>query len=201
MKYIRDNHSYPSSSRDLSFAIVTVTAKLGSCSWSYFRCLSNVGDDSMETLLERRREHRRVRILSRKIRESETCEEDPPNRRVPDKVITPRSSGGENTDIVLTPRQRAQRQRRQLERDLRSASESDRTGQSMAMTQLSIAPSIGLSNSQAENEIDVHTAEQHGTNSSFSTSLGIDADNQITVRQQGQVRRHQRVRDRRQVSV
>ena len=61
----------------------------------------------MATLLESRAQHRRVRLLSRNVRESEVYEQDPPSRRLP-----------VNRDQQLTTRQRGQRRRREREKQL-----------------------------------------------------------------------------------
>ena len=59
----------------------------------------------MATLLESRAHQHRVRLLSRKARESQVYEQDPPSRRLP-----------VNPDHELTTRQRAQRRRREREK-------------------------------------------------------------------------------------
>ena len=59
----------------------------------------------MATLLESRAHQHRVRLLSRKARESQMYEQDPPSRRLP-----------VNPDHELTTRQRAQRRRREREK-------------------------------------------------------------------------------------
>ena len=70
----------------------------------------------MSTLLESRINHRHVRLLPRKARESEIINEEPLRRRLP-LLMCPETN---NDTDELTRRQRSQRERRRKEKELRT---------------------------------------------------------------------------------
>ena len=76
---------------------------------------------SMSTLLESRLHHHRVRVLSRRARESEVFEDDTPNRRLVrlSTLTNPHSSlAGNDEGFFLTRRQRSQKEHWERERNL-----------------------------------------------------------------------------------
>ena len=64
----------------------------------------------MSSLLESRKHHQRVRVLSRKAQESNVLEQEPSNRRLPNMATT------DNSLEPLSARQRGQRQCREREK-------------------------------------------------------------------------------------
>ena len=124
----------------------------------------------MATLLDSRAHHHRVRVLSRKLRESNVHDEEPPNRRFPSISYSPVTN---KENEVLTPRQRSQRQCRQREK----ASESFQDAHNAEI--VDVEPTGEQ----------VHIVRSHSLASDLSTG-----------RQRGQTLRWQRVRNAQSVS-
>jgi hypothetical protein len=122
----------------------------------------------MTSLLDSWIEHRRIRVLSRKLRESTIHDEDPPNRRIP--ATLPHLPTAKHIDNEITMRQRNQRLRRRREERIRSLRDTD--------------------------ESDIHDMDRPDEGVHVARSVSSESD-ELTGRQRNQTIRWQRERNAR----
>jgi hypothetical protein len=127
----------------------------------------------MSSLPESRIHHRWIRILPRKVQESNIHDEEPARRRIP--AETSPSAPTRNNEDGLTRRQRSQRERRRKEKSMKKPPNSNRVDEEPPNKQVRVVPS------------DSHSMKNNG--------------DYLTRRQRGQRQRRQRERDIRRVSV